>query len=176
MALPGNHDDGAAMAAALRAAQLGGEYRLGAWRVMGLDTRVPGEEGGRLADAALADLERRLAADSAYWLIALHHPPVAIGSRWMDAMGLANGERLMRLVSRFSDRVRALVWGHNHQVYDGRHAGIRLLGAPSTCVQYAPGSDDYAVDDQPPGYRWLDLYDDGVVITGVVRVATDAGV
>jgi Icc protein len=170
LALPGNHDERAAMRAGLAGAQFGGQYAFGSWRVAGLDTLVPGQAGGRLAGAALDDLERRLATCDGFWLIALHHPPIAIGSRWMDAMGLANGVELMALAGRFSDRVKALVWGHNHQIYDGWQDGIRLLGTPSTCIQYLPGSDDYAVDPAPPGYRWLELHDDGAVSTGVVRV------
>jgi len=47
---------------------------------------------------------------------------------------------------------------------------VRLLASPSTCVQFAPGSESFKVDDQPPGYRWLTLHTDGRIETGVSRV------
>lgn len=50
-------------------------------------------------------------------------------------------------------------------------AGARLLGAPSTCVQFLPGAAHCAVDTRPAGYRWLDLHDDGRIDSGVRRLA-----
>ena len=41
---------------------------------------------------------------------------------------------------------------------------------PSTCVQFKPGSEDFAVDDAAPGYRWFDLHADGRIETAVSRV------
>ena len=47
---------------------------------------------------------------------------------------------------------------------------MRLLSVPSTCVQFKPHSKDFAVDDVAPGYRWLDLHEDGRIDTEVSRV------
>ena len=47
---------------------------------------------------------------------------------------------------------------------------MRWLGTPSTCIQFAPGSAEFALDEQMPGYRWLHLYDEGQLDTGVSRV------
>ena len=47
---------------------------------------------------------------------------------------------------------------------------VRLLASPSTCVQFTPGSEDFAVDTLAPGYRWLRLLPDGTLETGVARV------
>ena len=52
-------------------------------------------------------------------------------------------------------------------------SGIRMLTTPSTCVQFAPGSEDFALDDLSPGYRSLRLYADGSVQTEVVRVSDE---
>ncbi|MDH4040844.1 MAG: phosphodiesterase, partial [Gammaproteobacteria bacterium] len=41
---------------------------------------------------------------------------------------------------------------------------------PSTCVQFAPGSAGFKADAESPGYRWLDLHEDGSLHTGVSRV------
>jgi Icc protein len=48
--------------------------------------------------------------------------------------------------------------------------GVRLLSVPSTCVQFKPLSDDFAIDDLSPGYRWFDLYPNGDIVTQVSRV------
>jgi Icc protein len=45
-----------------------------------------------------------------------------------------------------------------------------MMSTPSTCFQFVPGRDDFAIDDRPPGYRWLHLYPDGRIDTRVVWV------
>ena len=47
---------------------------------------------------------------------------------------------------------------------------MRLLASPSTCIQFAPGSEDFNVSTEAPGYRWLRLHADGRLETGVERV------
>ena len=58
-----------------------------------------------------------------------------------------------------------------HQEIDTERNGVRLLASPSTCVQFAPGCENFKADAKPPGYRWLDLAPGGEVTTGVSRVA-----
>ena len=65
------------------------------------------------------------------------------------------------------DNVRGMVWGHVHQAFDGMREGVMLMGTPSTCVQFEPGSTKFTLDERPPGYRWLHLYPDGRIDTRV---------
>jgi Icc protein len=102
-------------------------------------------------------------------LVALHHHPVPIGSAWMDAMGLRNAEDFWRIIDRHA-QVRAVIWGHVHQNFDSFRHGVRLLATPSTCVQFAPRSADFALDRRAPAFRSLLLSDDGGVATEVCRV------
>jgi Icc protein len=60
-----------------------------------------------------------------------------------------------------------MLWGHVHQASDHLRNGIRLMSTPSTCSQFRPNSDDFAVDERPPGYRWLELYPDGTIETEI---------
>jgi len=92
-----------------------------------------------------------------------------VGSRWLDAMAVDNADELFRLIDA-APQVRAILWGHVHQVYEGERKGVRLLSCPSTCVQFLPGSDGFALDTLPPGYRWLTLYPDGRIDSGVERL------
>ena len=48
--------------------------------------------------------------------------------------------------------------------------GVDLLATPSTCVQFKPLSDDFAVDSAMPGYRAYELHPNGVYTTHVNRV------
>jgi Icc protein len=63
-----------------------------------------------------------------------------------------------------------VVWGHVHQAFEQRRNEVLLLATPSTCLQFLPGSERFAVEQIPPGYRWLDLYPDGSLKTGIERL------
>jgi Icc protein len=174
IALAGNHDDPAAMAAGF--AEGGGRvstarsHGLGTWRVVVADTRVPGEVGGALAPKERAALDVALGEEpDRPTLLALHHHPVPTGCAWLDAIALAHPDALFRLLDRHP-QVRCVVWGHVHQEQDRTRNGVRLLSSPATCIQFRPGSAKFALDDRPPGYRWLDLRPDGTLRTGVRRL------
>ncbi|MAT91570.1 MAG: 3',5'-cyclic-AMP phosphodiesterase [Halioglobus sp.] len=171
--LPGNHDQFEHMQqAAAGQAWLSRELRAGNWQIVLLDSQVPGEVGGELGDAELALLEAALADAAAaglHSLVCLHHHPVEIGCAWLDQQIVADAARFFSVLDRF-DGVRAVLWGHVHQEIDRLRGDVRLLASPSTCVQFAPGSDTFRADDLPPGYRWLDLHPDGRLDTGVSRV------
>ncbi|MFA7892614.1 3',5'-cyclic-AMP phosphodiesterase [Pseudomonas putida] len=166
--LPGNHDEAQVMA------QVAPELvqpvtDIGAWRIVMLDTAVPGAAHGWLQDAQLSVLEAALrTAGERHCLVCLHHQPVDIGCAWIAPIGLRNAEALFAVLDGHP-QVRALLWGHVHQEWDQWRGDLRLLATPSTCIQFAPGSDDFEVSQQHPGYRWLRLQADGTVDTGVER-------
>jgi 3',5'-cyclic-AMP phosphodiesterase len=167
--IPGNHDDPAPMTAALARApfQVGGEVLAGHWLIVLLDTYLQGSANGRLSETTLATLERSLSEHPGrHALICLHHHPVDMGSRWLDQVGLENGAELLAVLDRHP-QVRAVLWGHVHQELDTWRGQVRLLATPSTCAQFKPHADGFAIDARPPGYRWLHLRDDGTLHTGV---------
>ena len=134
---------------------------VGDWLLLGLDSCVTDEAGGELAAAEIDRLEAIISASSAkHIMICLHHPPVPMGSAWIDTVSLKNGEELLERLQQ-SGRVRLLIFGHVHQAYDAEHHGIRIIGTPSTCRQFKPGSEDFDVDDRPPAYRRIMLHTDG---------------
>ena len=65
--------------------------------------------------------------------------------------------------------MKAILWGHIHQQLDAQRSGVNLFATPSTCIQFLPKSNDFAVDTISPGYRWMKLFSDGSIDTGVVR-------
>src|SRR5699024_638442 len=148
------------------------------WQVIMLDSTMAGEVGGNVTVSELTALRRCLEAEpDRHALICLHHHLVPVGAAWLDAQRVANGEQLLAELARHPP-ARGTLSGHVHQSSERTHRsdaagpdGIRLLTSPSTCVQFAAGSDEFQVDPAAaPGYRWLDLHADGRIVTGVSRV------
>ncbi len=161
--LPGNHDRPEVLRRALQGPNIHHRAAIeaGAWRIVLLDTTVPGEDGGRLSDESLRRLDAARGAQRARpALIALHHPPVAIGSPWMDELGLANPEAFFAVVDRHP-QVRAVIFGHIHQPFESVRKGGLILGAPATSRQFRPRRADTEMSDEPPACRWLRLHADG---------------
>lgn len=169
--LPGNHDSAAVMAQLVHPNRPEARLMtLGNWLVPLLDSSVPGEIYGELADTELTFLEETLAAHPERpVLIMLHHQPVPIGSEWIDQYILRNAQRFFALIDRYP-QVKAVSWGHVHQSYYSKHRGVDLYATPATSVQFKPDSKHFAVDGTMPGYRWFDLHPDGRMSTGVSRV------
>lgn len=170
--LPGNHDDPALMRQMLADDQFHCCETLshGAWMLPMLDTWDGDRGGGRLGEDELLRLEQLLTDNStAHTLVCLHHHPVPIGSAWLDKVGLDDASELRSLLGRHP-QVRGVLWGHVHQTYDADQDGIRMMGTPSTCYQFRPRQDTFALDDMAPGYRRIRLYPDGRIDSRVVRL------
>jgi 3',5'-cyclic-AMP phosphodiesterase len=137
------------------------------WSLIFLDSTIPGNESGNLDKDQLELLQLLLEAHTdKHTLICMHHHPLPVGSRWMDTMALKNPDAFFNLL-RNHPQVKAVLCGHIHQQYEGEHQGLRLIGSPSTCIQFIAGQDDFGIDAYPPGYRWLELLPDGSIETGL---------
>lgn len=138
------------------------------WLVVGIDSCVEGSAGGGIS----ADEWKRLkatveASDAAHVLVCLHHPPLPMGSRWLDQVGLEDGDRFLRQLASLGT-VRGCLFGHAHQEYDRHVNDLHIIGTPSTCRQFKPRSDEFALDDRPPAYRRVLLRDDGGIDSELV--------
>ena len=172
--LPGNHDDIRSHLERLEP-HLRRRLRTPNWDVVMLETQVQGEVGGALNASELAALEVAIdeaVAANKYLLVATHHPLRSMGSAWLDEQSVRNADEAVHMLAPHADRVMTIS-GHVHQESDAVISGLRMLTTPSTCVQFAPQSEDFALDDCPPGYRSLRLFADGAVQTDVVRVSDE---
>lgn len=170
--LPGNHDVRPLMREVLAEHAFGycETVDSGAWRIICIDSCETGAAAGRVSPRELRRLASLLHEPSpGHVLVALHHPPLPVGSAWLDEVGLLNGAEFLTAVVG-AGRVRVALFGHVHQGFDAERNSLRILGTPSTCRQFRIGSDTFAVDDLPPAYRRLTLHPDGQVATGVVWV------
>lgn len=167
---PGNHDRRANMATVVAATgELTKVHRFGAWQFVMLDSLVEGKVHGELSAQELSVLETALCErPDLHTLVCLHHHPVSIDSRWLDNIALKNSAEFMALVAKHSN-VKAVLWGHIHQQVDRELGGVQLMATPSTCIQFLPRSQGFAVDNIAPGYRVLRLFADGRIETRVYR-------
>jgi Icc protein len=139
----------------------------GGWHLIFLDSTMPGKTGGHLTHDQLAKLEQNLVdRPENPTLICMHHQPVPVGSQWIDNIGLNNSAMFMETVNRHT-QVKGVLCGHIHQQFEAVEKQVKLLGTPSTCIQFTSGEDDFAIDEAPPGYRWLALLPDGTIESGV---------
>ena len=171
--LPGNHDLPQVMSECMDQSGVTAPkaVRQGNWLIVLLDSTVSGSAGGHLSSRELETLDSNLRQHpDCHALICLHHHPVAVGSAWMDRMALDNPEDFFRIIDRYP-KVRGVLWGHIHQLFESEHRGIRLMGSPSTCIQFTPRKDEFGIDQQPPGLRWLELLPDGVIRSAVTRLS-----
>ena len=172
LCLPGNHDDPKLMDEILTGEPFHfcGSVRLGGWSLILLNTFLTGEDAGGLGarrlDALAASLKEH---ESQHVVVCMHHQPLNMGSAWLDGVGLRDAERFLEILDA-SPNVRAVVWGHVHQASDRTRGNVRFLSAPSTCSQFLPSSDFFAIDGRPPGMRWLRLHADGGLDTEIVWV------
>lgn len=161
--VPGNHDVRAVMQEVLADHQFNycTSIEHGNWLIAGIDSCVTGKAGGHVAATELDRLDSEIDhSDMPHVMVCLHHPPVQMGSKWLDSVGLANADEFLARMSA-SGNVKLALFGHVHQPGETEHNGITIIGTPSTCRQFAPGSDTFAVDDNPPAYRRVNLYTDG---------------
>lgn len=171
--LPGNHDFQPAMYSALQDAGISPAKRVFIgehWQILLLDSQVFGVPHGELSEFQLEWLENKLSdSPERHTLLLLHHHPLPSGCSWLDQHSLRNAGELNNVLQRFP-KVRHLLCGHIHQELDLDWNGRRLLATPSTCVQFKPHCANFTLDTIAPGWRWLDLYDDGTLHTEVCRL------
>ena len=135
-----------------------------------LSSWVPGKVYGKLSGRSLEWLEQQLQIiGDKPTAIALHHPPCAIASDWMDRIKLQNPEEFFAIIDRYP-QVKLVLFGHIHQAFEQERRGVRYLGSPSTCVQFKPKSVEFAIDSTQPGFRLLTLNSDGSFETKIERV------
>ena len=172
--LPGNHDHPQMLRAVVgRHGSLAPTLVTGtAADLVLLDSHRPGSDAGWLGSAQLRWLQQVLAARrAAPLLVALHHPPVAIGDPGFDAIALNDGPALLELLQPEVD-LRAVLFGHIHQHWQGVFPGrseVLLLGCPSTLCSYGPVQPCPLNRAAEPGGRLLEIGPDGLLRQRLLR-------
>lgn len=166
---PGNHDEQTVIEQHLLNDHITMPDRilLNNWQLLFADSHLDRQTHGHINEQRQQQLLERL-QDAQPTILFTHHPPLSIRSRWMDEIGMDNGEQLLEALSRYP-QLAAVVFGHIHQCWDSRRQALRLLGTPSTCIQFTPLSDEFGIDDRDPGYRVIQLDEHAQLHTWVMR-------
>jgi Icc protein len=141
------------------------------WLVVLLNSQVKGVPYGQVTKDELNFLCHALQVnENRHVLVALHHNPIPIGSHWLDQHALQNQSSFWAVLSEYS-QVKGVLCGHVHQAMDKYCHGIKVMSSPSTCIQFKPNSDDFSLDDQNPGWRYVNLLDNGQIETEICRLS-----
>lgn len=165
IATPGNHDLSRPFDEVLSRETI----KMQGWQIVTVDTHVDDTVGGFVSQEELNRLEVELWADESPALVIGHHPTTDIGCTWIDAHRIENGDQFLTKLQTYP-HVKGYLAGHVHQAFDGVAEGVTLMTTPSTCWQFKTGSAQFAVDDLPPGWRWLELRSDGEIESHVERL------
>ncbi|MCG3203630.1 MAG: 3',5'-cyclic adenosine monophosphate phosphodiesterase CpdA [Elusimicrobia bacterium] len=170
--LPGNHDLPARFSRVLSAENVHVARQIleQNWQIVLLNSVVVGQNGGRLKQYELNYLDQCLSVHGDLnALVCLHHNVLPTQTSWLDTMTLKNSNELFQVLDQHPN-VRVVLTGHIHQDFSARRGKVEILASPSTCIQFLPKSGKFSIDEQQPGYRWLELRPNGSIKTGVRRL------
>ena len=153
------------------AAQIETQVLCGRWQMVLLNSEVYAAAHGWLQRSQLEYLSACAREHpELHLLCSLHHLPRLVGSAWLDTQTLHNQDEF-HAVCRDLPSLRVVLSGHVHQEYDETIAGVRYLATPSTAIQFEPRSPDFMLSALPPGWRYLELREDGSIETRVCRLS-----
>jgi Icc protein len=174
--IPGNHDNREAIVKVfpdrceLTAGRLTFQHGLGDWQLIGLDSHIPGEVAGRIGPAQFTWTAGPFCrTQDLHTVVFVHHPPVLMHSRWLDEIGLEDGEVLIELLEQFPN-IKLVCSGHVHQESATATGGPLVLTTPAVGPQFRPRTDELQIEALPPALRVIDLEPDGNWSTQVVRI------
>ncbi|AXY55498.1 3',5'-cyclic-AMP phosphodiesterase [Acinetobacter chinensis] len=168
--IPGNHDNSECFPFYDHKDEIH-TIQLGQWSICLMNSAVKGKVDGWVEQAQLEQLNQILQDNQDQSIVlACHHHPFEMKSRWIDNHKLKNTEQLTDILGQHNN-IKAVLFGHVHQ--DSLHEwnGIPFLSTPSTCVQFKPLSEKFALDEQAPGYRVMHLHENGRFETQVHRIS-----
>lgn len=167
--IPGNHDD-CQLFPFYHGHDAAHAVHFGQWTLILLNSAVKDQIYGSICDAQLQQLQQLLAQyPHQHIIISCHHHPVAMQSAWIDQHILKNSNRLTQILSE-QHNVKLVLFGHVHQDSYNLCNGIHFYSTPSTCIQFKPQSEHFALDQAAPGYRVLHLKKNGDFETKIQRI------
>jgi Icc protein len=171
--LVGNHDDrqvfGEVFAEVPRAG-LFFQYAvdLGDLRCLLLDTVETGKPSGSFCAERQAWLRDELAgAAGRDVMVMMHHPPLAVRYRALDAIGQEDAEAMKAILRASPARIRHLFFGHVHRPISGSVCDIPISATRGTAHQIwldFAGGEPGVVSHEPPAYAVCFASEDEVVV------------
>lgn len=167
--VPGNHDDRVSFEEVL--GDRSGVLEVRGFRIVRLDTSVPGYGSGRLAEADLARLRAALAAPAPHGtIVVVHHPPTPASSALLAALELREPGALLDECT--AGDVRIVLAGHYHHARVAIERGLPVAIAPgiaNTADPIAPAGHERAIVGS--GFAVVDLPEAGEPRVTAIAVA-----
>lgn len=145
-------------------------------KIILLNSQKEGKVEGRLDQDQLSFLKRELGnAQQSAILIAMHHPPVKLGTPWMDDINVENAGEFYKVIDGDA-RVKMVLCGHVHHEHSVFRNGVLYVTTPATSLQFSPDTEKPTFGERNsgeewrPGFRMIYLNDDGSIRTRVFRV------
>jgi 3',5'-cyclic-AMP phosphodiesterase len=155
MATPGNHDLPDVLNSILPTST---ECIVGGWRILTVDSSIPGQEHGRINVGELIDRLDTGDARGAPTVLALHHPPIPTSTHpWFQLDG---APELIAALSKRTD-VRVVVSGHLHEAFVSVVGSVSYIGCSSSLYAIKHHGDQAFRDDGHVGALAIRLRSDG---------------
>ncbi len=161
--LPGNHDDVRIINKVFQynwvKDQVDYSFEYNEWFFYFIDSTVFPNNWGELSDKQLIDFDKMISLKKNIPIIVfMHHHPVPVRSKWIDEMALKNADAFNKII-RKNPQIKAVLFGHVHQVFEEIIDGVFYTSAPATSYQVVPRVDNFAVEKLVPGFKFISLQD-----------------
>ena len=132
-------------------------FNLNGWHISVIDTSVYPEVGGELLDDQLINLDKNLKQNKDKpTIIFMHHHSMPLNSAWLDKYILKDAGKFINLI-KVNPQVKAVLFGHIHQVFEKTIGATFYGSAPATCYQVLPKTEMFTIEKLSAGYRLIEL-------------------
>ncbi len=162
--IPGNHDNRPALRQIYPEQPYDSSHpfcsfsiNLSGWRIIGLDSHVPGQDHGKLGRQQLGWLRSKLERyGSQPTLIFMHHFPLMIDCPWFDCIGLLDTGEFANIISEHR-QIKSIFTGHIHHELDRHLDDIPVHSTPATSFQFDITAPEPTCSGYIPAFRVIDL-------------------
>ncbi len=127
------------------------------WFINVIDTSVYPEVVGELSEDQLKNFEKSLSQNkNKPTIVFMHHHPLPVGSKWLDNYILNDAEKFNSIV-KLNPQIKAVLFGHIHQVFEKNIDGKFYGSAPASCYQVLPKAEMFTIQNLNAGYRSIEL-------------------
>lgn len=168
--IPGNHDAPDLMQKVFgsTSCQFESHEDFGDWRLHYLNSHYKGTQGS-VSSERLQILEESIqGAPQQHHIVTVHHHPLDC-IHWMDKHDWIDRDKFLQLMHLLPKPVRVL-YGHVHHDFHRVFNGQEYYACPSSCWQWAL-TEEFGVSDLLPGYRMIELGENGEWLTWVNRAS-----
>ena len=125
------------------------------WRIVILDTSVPGEVWGQINKQQLIWLEEILRDDMPTFIF-MHHHPVPVGVPWIDNLMLKKPDQLIKILQQ-AGCVHSVFFGHIHFECHIEVQNLQFMSVPSISFQFSEIPHKKKIASNPPGFRLIQV-------------------